>query len=156
MPAPTESPALHPLRRVDLMRNSDIGPSCRATKNPSPKPTTAAFIAQDSRPVAKSGEAGKAVRSDPLPEDERAGQPSMRLERVVGDLSGESESQTCIQPRSAAVDSGVEHQKGSSPLDGSDLRSTHQCGRDPPPAMAGTGHELGHLGPMRLVGRQGK
>src|SRR5580700_1684621 len=157
MPAPIDSPTLHPLRRADLMRNSDIGPSWRATKNPRPKPTMAAFI---DRTLCvwppKSCEVGKATGCDPLPEDQGSRQASVRLERVAGNLSGKRESQSCIQARGAAVDGCVEHQQGSPPLGGDCFHGTHQRGRDPPPAMARAGHELGHLGAMRLVGRQSK
>src|ERR1700720_247014 len=45
IPAPIAIPTRHPLRSVDLIRKSDIGPSWRATKNPSPKPMMTAFIA---------------------------------------------------------------------------------------------------------------
>ena len=37
-------PTVHPLLSVDRIRNRDIGPSCRATKKPSPKPMSAACM----------------------------------------------------------------------------------------------------------------
>src|ERR1022692_1657777 len=49
MPAPIAAPTRHPLRSVDLIRKSDIGPSCNATKNPSPNPMIAAFMVPDAR-----------------------------------------------------------------------------------------------------------
>ena len=45
MPAPIASPTRQPARSVERTRNSDIGPSCSATRNPSPNPTVRACMA---------------------------------------------------------------------------------------------------------------
>src|ERR1017187_7021827 len=112
MPAPTPSPTRHPLRSVDLMRNRDIGPSWRATKKPRPKPMTAAFIVEySSFSSDHSRHVEQATWSDSLPEDQCARQPAVRLERVVGYLSGQRESEPRVQTSRAAFDCGVEYQE---------------------------------------------
>src|ERR1039457_2295582 len=104
MPAPTPSPTRHPLRSVDLMRNRDIGPSWRATKKPRPKPMTAAFIVEySSFSSDHSRQVEQATWSDSLPEDQCARQPAVRLERVVGHLSRQRESEPRMQTSRATI-----------------------------------------------------
>src|SRR5947209_10715639 len=45
------SPTAHPPRSVERIRNSDIGPSWSATKNPRPKPTTSECTRSWSQPA---------------------------------------------------------------------------------------------------------
>src|ERR1017187_737788 len=153
MPAPIASPTCQPLRSVDLMRNRDIGPSWRATKNPRPKPMTAAFIVEYSSFSGDSRQVEQATWSDSLPEDQCPGHPAVRPERVVGYPSGQRESEPMVQTSRAAFGCGVEHQECPPELNRDSRGCTHQRRGDSTSAVARSGHELGHLRPMWLVRR---
>src|SRR3954449_9070746 len=51
MPAPIAKPTPQPPRSVERIKNSDIGPSCSATKKPSPKPTISECTRSWSQPA---------------------------------------------------------------------------------------------------------
>ena len=59
MPAPIESPTVQPPRSVERTRKSDIGPSCSATRKPSPRPTVKACMTagypRDCTPASRPG-----------------------------------------------------------------------------------------------------
>src|SRR3954465_13480627 len=63
MPAPIASPTVQPRRSGERLRNSDIGPSWSATKNPSPNPTTPECTRSWSQP-ARLGSIAQLVRED--------------------------------------------------------------------------------------------
>src|SRR5215212_11303936 len=62
MPAPMASPTPQPARKVERMSSSDIGPSWRATKKPSPKPTSAECIGRLWQTRAAGARAGRRAR----------------------------------------------------------------------------------------------
>src|ERR1022692_482031 len=119
MPAPIAAPTRHPLRSVDLIRKSDIGPSCNATKNPSPNPMIAAFMVPDARSWRKGSRQIQPFHgADSLPEDQGPGQPSVRLECIVGYLTGQVEPESVIEAGGAPVDRGGPNQQGWAPPHG--------------------------------------
>src|ERR1700722_11780466 len=139
MPTPIAAPTRHPLRSVDLIRNSDIGPSCSATKNPSPNPMIAAFMIRGARWCRGSREIQTFQGADSLPEDQGPGQPAVRLESVVGNLTGQGEAESVIHAAGATVDRGVEDQQGSAQLDRDGFRRVHQRGGHAVAAMVHAG-----------------
>src|SRR3954454_12729962 len=89
MPAPIASPTAQPRRSVERMRNSDIGPSWSATRNPSPNPTTPECTRSWSQP-ARLGSIAQLVRDDLVRAFGPVAQQRPRVARVDDLLDAEA------------------------------------------------------------------
>lgn len=91
-------------------------------------------------PLSKPRGGVAGIQAQPLPENDRPGQPAMRFQGVAGDFAGADVAQFFVQGRSAFFGRGVEHEQAAPMLARQGFGGAHQRRGHAAAAMVGARH----------------